>query len=77
MTLIGDVGGFNGAIVVFPTILLAGFSERMYRKAIAEDMPFKKTTSQKLSEENQDKIRRNQQILDRKSLMDEFSKIGR
>ena len=41
MTLIGDVGGFNGAVIVFPTLLLSVFSERMYRKAIAEDMPHK------------------------------------
>ena len=28
--LIGDVGGFNGAIVIVPTFLMAIYSERMY-----------------------------------------------
>ena len=41
MTLVGDVGGFNGAVIVFPAVLLSFFSERMYHKAIAEDMPVK------------------------------------
>ena len=42
MILLGDVGGFGGAILMFPTIFLSFISERMYRKAIAEDMPIKK-----------------------------------
>ena len=29
-SLIGDVGGFNGAIVIVPTFLMAIYSERMY-----------------------------------------------
>ena len=33
-TLIGDVGGFNGAIIILPTFLMAIYSERMYQGSI-------------------------------------------
>ena len=49
MTLVGDVGGFNGAVIVFPAVLLSFFSERMFHKAIAEDMPMKHTTKEQRS----------------------------
>ena len=29
-TLIGDVGGFNGAIIILPTFIMSIYSERMY-----------------------------------------------
>ena len=41
MTLMGDVGGFNGAVLVFPTLIMAYLSERIYRKEIAEEIPVK------------------------------------
>ena len=43
ITLLGDIGGFIEAVVVFPAIIMAFFSQKMYRKAIAEDMPVKDT----------------------------------
>ena len=42
MTLIGDVGGFNGAMVLLPTYLMSYFSFVMYKWAITEEMPVKK-----------------------------------
>ena len=42
MTLIGDVGGFNGAMVLLPTYLMSYFTFMMYKWAITEDMPIKK-----------------------------------
>ena len=33
-TLIGDVGGFNGAIIILPTFVMAIYSERMYKGSI-------------------------------------------
>ena len=33
-TLIGDVGGFNGAIVILPSFLMAIYSNRMYQSSI-------------------------------------------
>ena len=38
-TLIGDVGGFNGAIIILPTFLMAIYSERMYQGSIQEEIP--------------------------------------
>ena len=33
-TLIGDVGGFNGAIIILPTFVMAIYSKRMYKGSI-------------------------------------------
>ena len=33
-TLLGDVGGFNGAIIILPTFLMAIYNERMYQGSI-------------------------------------------
>ena len=41
MTMLGDVGGFNEAVIIFPSIIMAYFSERMYRKDIAGEIPVK------------------------------------
>ena len=41
-TLIGDVGGFNGAIVILPTFIMTIYSERMFKSAISEDIPTRK-----------------------------------
>ena len=41
MTMLGDVGGFNEAVIIFPSIIVAYFSERMYRKEIAGEIPVK------------------------------------
>ena len=32
--LIGDVGGFNSAIIILPTFLMTIYSERMYQGAL-------------------------------------------
>ena len=37
--LIGDVGGFNGAIIILPTFLMAIYSERMYQGSLQEEIP--------------------------------------
>ena len=41
-TLIGDVGGLNGAIVILPTFLMAIYSERMFQGSIQEEIPARK-----------------------------------
>ena len=41
-TLIGDVGGFNGAIVILPTFIMTIYSERMFKGAISEEIPTRK-----------------------------------
>ena len=42
MILIGDIGGFNGAIIMFPAFLLAWYSERMYQSSVYQELPVKK-----------------------------------
>ena len=43
MALIGDVGGFNSAMILVPTYLIGYFSFMMYRWDVTEDMPVKKS----------------------------------
>ena len=38
----GDVGGFNGAMVLLPTYLMSYFTSMMYKWAITEELPIKK-----------------------------------
>ena len=42
MTLLGDIGGFNSAILVFPVFLMAWYSERMYQSSVYQELPVKK-----------------------------------
>ena len=42
MQLIGDVGGFNGAIVLFPTIIMSFYSAHSFEKSISADIPVKR-----------------------------------
>ena len=42
MTLIGDIGGFNSAVLVFPVYLMAWYSERMYQSSVYQELPVKK-----------------------------------
>ena len=42
MTLIGDIGGFNSAILIFPVFLMAWYSERMYQSSVYQELPVKK-----------------------------------
>ena len=41
MTLIGDVGGFNGAILIVPTFLMGIYSSMMYLSAVLSEIPIK------------------------------------
>ena len=47
MALIGDVGGFNSAMILIPNLLMSYFSFAMYKWAITEEMPVKKTQKMK------------------------------
>ena len=42
MTLLGDIGGFNSAILVFPVFLMAWYSEKMYQSSVYQELPVKK-----------------------------------
>ena len=49
-TLLGDVGGFNGAIIIFPTYLMSWYASRMFVSSIAADMPMKKKKKHKANQ---------------------------
>ena len=47
MQLIGDVGGFNSAIVLFPTVIMGFYSAHSFEKSISSDIPVKKKKRKK------------------------------
>ena len=49
-SLIGDVGGFNGAIVILPTLVITIYSEKMYKGDITEQIPTRKKKRKDLFE---------------------------
>ena len=49
----GDVGGFNGAIIIFPSYFMSWYAARMFNSSIFEDMPIKKKRSRKRGKEYQ------------------------
>ena len=38
-SFIGDVGGFNGAIGIFPTFIMSYYSSHMYQASVFNDVP--------------------------------------
>ena len=40
--LLGDFGGFNGAIIMFPALLMSFYTPRMYAAAVAQETPIRK-----------------------------------
>ena len=47
MMLIGDIGGFNGAIIVPPTIIMSFYNSFMYRRAILAEIPVNRNSKRK------------------------------
>ena len=41
-TMISDVGGFQGAIIIFPAFIMSFYSERMFKSSILTQVPIKK-----------------------------------
>ena len=50
--MLGDIGGFNGAIIIFPSYLMSWYAERMFNASIYEEMPVKKQRSKKRGKDN-------------------------
>lgn len=46
-TMIGDIGGFNSAIIILPAFLMTQYSDRMYTAAIQEEIPRRETRKRK------------------------------
>jgi len=41
-TVLGDLGGFNGAIVIFPAYIMSYYSQQMYNKSVAAETPIRR-----------------------------------
>ena len=41
MTLIGDVGGFNSAIILLPSFIMTFYSNRKYNESIQKEIPIR------------------------------------
>ena len=46
-TLLGDIGGFNGAIIIFPAFIMQYYSEHAYQMANSEQVPVRKSRKKK------------------------------
>ena len=42
MTLVGDIGGFQGAVIMLPAFLMSLYTPKMFEVSIASEMPIKK-----------------------------------
>ena len=82
MTLISDVGGFNGAIVMLPAFIISFYAPRMFDASVLEDLPVKRRRKRQAKYEAGDaldeRINRGDQIgnlteSDIKSIIDELS----
>ena len=52
-TLLGDLGGFNGAIIILPAYIMSKYSERMYAADVMKEIPVSdKKKGQKKNREN-------------------------
>ena len=40
-TFIGDIGGFNGAILMFPAFFVSRYTAKMYETTIYSELPVK------------------------------------
>ena len=45
MILIGDIGGFNAAVFIFPAFLMSWYNEKMFKSSLYEELPVKKKKS--------------------------------
>ena len=46
-TMIGDIGGFNSAITIFPSIVMGWYSSRMFQASMYQDVNIKKKQKSK------------------------------
>ena len=45
--LLSDLGGFNGAIIIFPSYIMSFYSERQYKSSVASQTPIRKIRGKK------------------------------
>ena len=58
--LLGDIGGFNGAVIIFPSIVMRSFSGMMFQHSIAKQVPIRKPKKKK-NRENERRLSENEQ----------------
>ena len=47
MMMVGDIGGFNGAVIVVPSLFMSYYSSLMYQYEVTSEIPIKKKRSRK------------------------------
>ena len=52
MILIGDVGGFNGSMVMIPTYFMSYISAIMYKWSVTNEVPVKKKSRRSRADSN-------------------------
>ena len=45
MMMVGDIGGFNGAVIVVPSLFMSYYSSIMYQYEVTSQIPIKKKRS--------------------------------
>ena len=58
MTLIGDIGGFYGAILTIPSLILSNYSKTMFESSLQENMPVRMSKKRKNTDSSNRGIRR-------------------
>ena len=53
MTLIGDFGGFNGAIMLIPTLIMSSYSKSMFESSLEQEIPIRRANEGKSNKPNQ------------------------
>ena len=53
MTLIGDFGGFNGAIMLIPTLIMSSYSKSMFESSLEQEIPIRRADERKNNKPNQ------------------------
>ena len=58
MTLIGDIGGFYGAILTIPSLILSNYSKTMFESSLQEEIPVRVSKERKNTYSNSSRIRK-------------------
>ena len=58
MTLIADVGGFNGAIIILPSFFMSIYSSKMYEESVSREIPTKRRKRNQTANSLRNKLKR-------------------
>lgn len=53
MTLIEDVGGFNGGIMLIPALIMSTYSKSMFESSLEQEIPIRRANGRKSNRPNQ------------------------